>query len=486
MTNSAPGQRALLVAGLACLAYLLAALLVQPAGAAPFFGTDIYNRWYLAILDGHLDLPARVLRIEGHYLADGTGYPYHGAAPLLTRFLFGWLLPTDGNLIPRVSLFLWSVVGTAAFHWTAHDVARRALADKLSNLLALTIALAAWTASPGPLLVANISYYQEPIALAYAMAGLAFALTNAFFTGRAGPAKALIGMALLIAIAAHARPNVAVGLGVGGGLLGLLMLLRYGKAVLLPGMAAMTIVAASGLGYFELNKAKFGDATIAHGSFDPTAEVVLGNVFWKQENPDGPRARTFRDHGRFDAARIPVTAAIHAAAMPIGDMRESWMFKLTSSVEPRLGFLRIEGPSMGAFWLYFPWLAIFLLGLGRGMTFGPQQLVGLALALPSALLILAYATIALRYRFELFPLFFALAMIAMPNFLARAGQRAATMFAFALAVVIGFATTFITARSYSRWLNSRAILAEWSEEKCLALATRTTIPPARRAYVCRD
>ena len=73
---------------------------------APYY--DIYNHYYLALREGHFDLPMRVLRIEGHYTPDGTGYPYHGLAPLLTRAALGWAIPAGMSFSFRMKSLHYS------------------------------------------------------------------------------------------------------------------------------------------------------------------------------------------------------------------------------------------------------------------------------------------------------------------------------------------------------------------------------------------
>jgi len=90
LAQSRPAFRALNPAAVIalCGAALYALLLLQSTrmGLAPF-GYEFYDQVWLALLDGRLDLPARVLRLEGHYTPDGTAYFYHGLAPLVTRAL---------------------------------------------------------------------------------------------------------------------------------------------------------------------------------------------------------------------------------------------------------------------------------------------------------------------------------------------------------------------------------------------------------------
>ena len=79
-----------------------------------FFGETIYDSLYLALREGRLDLPMRILFNEGHYTEDGKGYIYHGMAPLITRLFlpFGNNGPVMLYSYAPFSVYLWSILGS--------------------------------------------------------------------------------------------------------------------------------------------------------------------------------------------------------------------------------------------------------------------------------------------------------------------------------------------------------------------------------------
>ena len=100
-----------------CGAALYAGLLLRSVALEPgAFGADIYDQMWLALRAGELDLPARVLRMEGHYAPDGTAYSYHGVAPLLTRALLDPFVQMGTLSLAPLSIWIWAVLGTACTH----------------------------------------------------------------------------------------------------------------------------------------------------------------------------------------------------------------------------------------------------------------------------------------------------------------------------------------------------------------------------------
>ena len=177
------------------------------------FGSSIYDYYYLRILDGRLDLPARILRFEGHYLADGTAYTYHGVAPLLSRFLLGWFWPFSKIAMGPFSIFLWAIASTILLHYTIHRLIKKFQPDEVYDTKwQCIIAIMVWFASPGLFYVANSFFYHETSVIAY-FSSIAFiyAFSRYHFFGGSF-AWSLIVMSASAALSLHARPNVAVGL----------------------------------------------------------------------------------------------------------------------------------------------------------------------------------------------------------------------------------------------------------------------------------
>ena len=141
----------------------------------PHFGSDIYNAYYYRLRDGGFDLPARLLRYEGHYTADGTGLLYHGVAPLLTRVLLAPFVALNQFPTAAFSIWLWSVVGTGFYHLAAFQVSRKFSADvegAAPLLWSVVLGLGIWFSGPGLFLSANTSLFHDPVSITYAATGL--------------------------------------------------------------------------------------------------------------------------------------------------------------------------------------------------------------------------------------------------------------------------------------------------------------------------
>ncbi|MEM6740357.1 MAG: hypothetical protein AAF646_09580 [Pseudomonadota bacterium] len=463
---------------------LYALLLERSLGVMPAaFGADIYDQMWLAILDGRLDLPARVLRGEGHYAPDGTAYSYHGVAPLLTRALFDPFVTIGTTSLAPVSIWVWATLGTAFYHAALLRMSGHwDVPEPTSTILGITL----WLVGPGVILTSNHPFYHEPVALAYALTG-AFVLISAHAASRGRmTALALIGLGALAAIALHARPNVAVGLYAGTVLAIAAALWRAWLRVSPGAVLGLAMLGAGAAGYLALNDARFGSATAVHGSFDES-EIRYGIAFWEMESANNARQLGFIEHGRFNAGRILPNGAMYLFAPPqfiVTATSDHAAALHRSYTEPRVGFIRLEAPRIGMLFYLTPWIVLAGIGLWGVRRHG-AAFTGLLLALGgSALLTLSYATITLRYHVDLWPLVFVLALLALPS-LARTRTLpygiAFTGF-FALGVMAN------TALYYPHLLRvyPETGFAEWSEAECQARASEIGLPAARIGYVCRD
>lgn len=392
------------------------------AGSPRAFGGqyfDIYNQYFLALRDGRFDLPMQVLRNEGHYTPDGAGYVYHGIGPLITRAALGWAVDLNTTPLIGLSIWLWAVVGSAFYHLTAHQVyAKYAnLETNFSYIWPVLIGAAAWLASPGILLVANRALTHETITLGYALtAGTLWLFLRVVLLG-ARPLPALIAMSVLAGLCVHARPNVALGLYGAIALLGLWTLWQVRLRAVLPGIAVATILIGSGLGFLQLNDAKFGEGGHIHGGFEE-GDLQYGSTYWGLEPVDSPRAQAFIEHGRFNAARIPANLTLYLVdppGTPLQNASRAWFERATA----HLGHIRDEW-APGIVWLWAPWVLFALLGLTRHAT-GPSQtrhipaLILIAATSAMALLMASYGTHTVRYRTELWPLIASLGMIGLAH-----------------------------------------------------------------------
>ena len=473
----------------------LALLAIHALGApVAHFGMDIYDQTWLALREGRLDLPARVLRLEGHYTPDGTGYSYHGVAPLITRMLFDPVMSIGAQSLAPLSIWLWTVIGTGFWQgviWQASAPARAAQPERAA-ILAGILGASVWIAGPAVLLVANHALYHEPIALAYAMAAIFSWLWIRAERSGHGLAGVLVLLALCAAVALHARPNVAVGLYAATGFAGLRALWQVGARALLPGVLAAAILGAGGAGYLALNAAKFGNAAETHGSFE-AGDVQYGTVYWGYEPEDGVRSAAFVEHGRFNAVRILPNAVLYYLGPPqlllvdLYDDVRTWHHEVTRDV---LGFIRVEGPGGGVLGLWTLWAWLAVLG-AVALRHEARPYWGLLAGLgASSLLTLSYGTVTLRYQVDLFPLVMVLAAVGLlylaPR-LTRPRDAARWPILFLMLTIIGGSVSLRTADAYGLFFRQHAdsAFAEWTDETCREKAAERGFDPGRIEEICR-
>jgi xanthosine utilization system XapX-like protein len=410
---------------------------------------------------------------------------YHGMAPLLTRLLLDPFVTIGAASLAPVSIWLWATLGSAAWHGA---LLRVGMAHAAAPGLLAVLGAAIWLGGPGLLLATNHAFYHEPIALAYAAAG-AFALvwTGMAERGRV-TALALAALATLAALTLHARPNLAIGLYLAAGIAMVQALGRTGRAAL-PGIAAaLAILAASGAGYLALNKAQFGAATTAHGSFAP-GDVQYGIAFWDMETPDNPRQQAFEEHGRFNPGRILPNAAMYLAAPPqvlAPEVNRMARDLHEAATIPRTGYGRIEGPGGGVLFLWTVWTLLAGIGLGALRRRGAPYAGLLAGVAAGSLVTLSYATITLRYHVDLWPLLAVLALLGVS--VSGRSVDPARRAALGMACATGLAVSAVTALFYTHLFRTyeSTAFAEWSAAECTARAEAKGLQAERIAWVCRD
>lgn len=472
------------VALLGALVYAL--LMMRSVAVMPgAFGADIYDQLWLAIKDGgRLDLPARTLRLEGHYLPNGTGFTYQGVGPLLTRMLLDPVLNVGAAPLAPFSIWLWATAGTAFWHAAFVRVGARFGGG--SKLLA-SLGVALWLGGPGILLTTNHALFHEAIALAYAAAG-AFLLTWMRATEKSHfSAFTLVTLATLAALTVHARPNLAVGLYIATAAALVQALGLRGRAALPSALAAMAILLSGAGTYLALNKAKFGATTTVHGSFAP-GDVQHGAAYWNWEPQNSPRQQGFIEHGRFNPGRILPNAAVYLAAPPMPQANAVFRSLHHAATVPRVGFVRIEAPSTGILFMWTFWAVLAGIGLcalrRHGIPFA-GLLAGLTI---STLLTLSYATITLRYHIDLWPLIAALALLAVPTFASRpipTGWRGAAL-GIAAGVGVGVSSGTAIVYTYKFRTHEAGFFANWSAAECRERAAAKGLNSKRINYICRD
>lgn len=393
--------------GAVVMALLAFGLLLPPE--YPFFGSRLYDLYAQALSQGRFDLPAPELRFEGHYKPDGTGYLYHGAGPVITRLPFLPFLDMPTVWLAPLSIWFWSVAGNILYHRSMllalehSEFATAGVPGPVYLLLSLLI----WFGSPGLLLVASGTVYYEPIAMAYGLCGGFVYLIVKLGLGGVALERVLLPLALLGGLTVHARPHLAVGL-----YLGVCLLAAFAFFVVatsrarIAAFAAVLVLGLSGGGLLAMNALRFGDVATMHGSFSKS-DLQYGKVFWGFEEADSKRARTFEEHGRFNAGRILPNAALYVATPPELPGLERFFEAISeihgSAVGP-FGYSRIERPWVGTAFLWPLWSIMMIVGLAGRAIWRMPAVAGLVGVATGSALLLAYSTITLRYHIDLWPL----------------------------------------------------------------------------------
>lgn len=443
-----------------------------PIGDQYYFGTLIYDSYYNRILEGRLDLPLRIMVYEGHYLPDGTAFTYHGLAPLLLRFAAGWLLPTDGTVFPYLSAPFWSALGSACYHFIFHHALSSADKNKqVPKLIYLMVGLLSWFATPGIFLAGNSSFYIEPIAVSYAMTGFFFLSIYMFGNEKISYRSALIFCAFVVAINIHARPHIALALGLGLSVFCIYLLRVYGKRAIHIMVMAALIPGLSASGYLYVNYLKFGDPLIMHGGFDEDSPVKYGTVFLGLEEFGSDKARGFEENGRFNPARIPGNLLVYVTAFPT-DSTIAFSESILAVQSRYAGFSVLEGPHHGIVFLWLSWLAIAFGGLKR-----PTDLSQRALLVSGSLVAMAtlsYATVTFRYRAELWPFVAAIVLIGISGYVDKARYKSLvgeTLLISSLAVT-GIMNAIAT-WEFEYWLKRSPDSFVWDRDYCMEVVTRS-------------
>ena len=464
-----------------------ALLIFRSASISPSaFGNDIYDQLWLSIKDGRLDLPARVLRLEGHYLPDGTGFIYQGSAPLMTRILLDPVMTIGVRSLAPFSIWMWATSGTALWHASLLYTGTRS-GGRTKLLVGLGVVL--WLGGPGALLATNHAFFHEPISLAYAATGAFVLLCLHVMKANHISAFSLAALAILAALTVHARPNLAVGL-----YITTLIMIAQGlschRRTALPGaLIALTLLGAGGSTYLAINKAKFGNPTIAHGSFEP-GEIQYGAAYWGWETTDSMRQEGFTEHGRFNPGRIFPNAAMYFAAPPsnISPEMSARARALHRAVTiPRVGYGRIEPPSIGLIFIWTLWVILAGIGIAKIGHHGRPYAALLTGFLSSTLLILSYPTLTLRYYVDLWPFLAILALLGVAHSCQHpipTGWRGAVLgCAAGIGLAVSAGTTAIYTYNFRNY--EASFFEEWSESECYERAKYKELSDDHRAYVCR-
>ncbi len=460
----------------------------------PFHGHDIYDVFYFTVLEGRLDLPPRTIRFEGHYAPDGTAYMYHGVAPLLTRFMFGWVWPFETMSLSGPSIWFWAVLGTAGYHSALIGLSQRAEAWKLNRNTVLLLCAGLWFAGPAVFLVSNQSFYHEPIAVAFGATGLFVASWVKMVRGKMHPAAAAILLAFLAALTFHARPSVAVALYASVAVFFGWSLWRYRFTFLLPAILGGALLLSSVVGFMALNDARFGSPTKLDGGFQDS-EILHGIVFFGHETPESDResdrVAAVAAHGRFNVLRILPNLGLYLVDVPphafLWPVSKAILESYNKITHPILGYIRVETPRFGLILVWSIWLYLSLLGVQAIRRDPPMAALTICMALSFGLM-LSYATVTFRYRIDMWPFICVLAFLGALRLLAHenTGFRRWTI---VILIFAGFLSSIAASDEYSRKLRDARhnfFYTPWTYEICTELVQASGLIDADLSRICRE
>ncbi|MEO0393811.1 MAG: hypothetical protein AAF213_11305 [Pseudomonadota bacterium] len=456
----------------------------------PAYGPAVYDQYFLALWNGKVDVPPQVIRYEGHYAPDGTAYVYHGLAPLLTRAALAPFIQIGSVSLAAFSIWFWAVLGTGLYHlMIARWLSRQVDAETPSTLaVQIIFSLGIWLGGPGILLVSNTALYHEPIAVAYAMvAGFLWCALWPRGEGTYALLWRLFMMACFAAVTVHARPSVAVGLYAILCFLSLYHLRLDWRRALLPAAVVMVVLLVSGLAYIGFNAYRMGSGLTMHGSFE-AGSIQYGSTFLGLEPVDSVRARSFEENGRFALARILPNLMVYLIDFQFSIITlfiTTLHFHLVNAVS---GYVRIEGPSIGLVFLWPVWMFLAWQARAHFQRHWSASNIILGGLLLVTVLTLSYATITLRYRFDIWPLIIAIALLGLRKSQARAPDKPippAQVTLYGILTAIGVFVSVATAVSYSHNFRYNVFSMEWTDHQCREIMGEIGFDASEHDHLCR-
>ena len=458
----------------------------------PYFyiGQPLYDVYAQSMLNGHLDLPARLLKMEGHMTTDGTGYLYYGLTPLLTRIPFLPFVDLPTMWIPAFSIGFWAVLGNAAYHrafWLALAKGSGG-ADKVGTATAMLLGFAMWLGVPGTVIVGATPVFGEPLAAAYALGGGFVLLVAMVAFGSLKVERALIGMAVLAGLTVHARPHIAAGMYASIGLIALWLLFKGGWPRWRAVGIAMAVMGLFGAGLLAMNQIRFGDFKQSHGSLTD-GPVEYSSVYWGLEDKNGTRARTYTVEGPFNVERFIPNAMIYFFAPP-SDMGVNSVIESMRGLHDRMMApkepLTIADPSSGLIFMWPLWCLLAVIGLRQRELWRMPVAPAIAASVIGPFAMICYLTITIRYHADLWLLLSLPAVFGVFGLARMLSEKPERWKSWAPVLTVLVAVTCIV--STHAMLYHRTITIDhgrpWSAEFCMKLAKNKGFDLARSREIC--
>lgn len=351
-------------------------------------------------LRGNVDVDGEAIRHEA-MIVRGHARMYFGPFPALLRIPLNAIWPSARGKWGRVSGCLAVSVALAAFaRLVGRALERSDVSWRAARFVGITSLIGFALASPLLLLLGNMSIYNE--AVIWGLAGAVAALSFAYAAINARPRVAtweLFGFAASTAVALLSRATFGAPLLVVALALAVPLLRQRAWRDLL--VVALPIALAL-FGYALLSYARFG--------------TFLGVSYSHYINPTH---REFaRSHGTFDFARVPFALADYfTLRLP----RIDSVSPFVHAQRHRLAHGAIFSLPFSETYVSVLWSSLWLIAAAAVGAFTLSRRnaamlfdrIVIAAFLGEALLILAYFALAQRYAAELYPLLFALLIIAL-------------------------------------------------------------------------
>lgn len=460
-----------------------------------------YNYLFLSLIEGKQSVPIRYITLEGQYLSDGTAYMYYGIGPAILRALLYPFL--DLQQIPVARFIVWSLVIISGFvcQSTFIFLVRNSIIRTTS--MATTVlflgAVSIWFASPLLILSSGASIYHEPIALAFLCTMIFVRSALQLSSPSAHCISLLLVCCITAAVSIHARPHVALALGLGTAGLWCYAIIEVWKnrqtiqqddlKIQYPGTALKSLTAtgviialilgSSALIYIWLIVQR-GGAVAATAS----GEATYGFIFFGAESSNSARQIGFSTDGTFNLRRIIPNGVFHAiGGWNLFDVLRNWF---------GAAYIRREYPVNGYIMLWIPWILLSSITVANaifnrkihikwpGTIAGPPLTVTFLAMAIIFFFIISYGTITLRYKVEIWPIFWILSLLSLPLILTKINnyssikKRWIAVLSICL-VLSSISFSLINAYEYTRRFNKTKI---WDFEECVKNLeqARTTTP----------
>ena len=462
--------------GLACYVVLM----TNAFDGAPErdFGTFIYNHYFLSVIDGRLDIPPRIIGMEGLYAPDGRAFTSHGLAPLISRALAWPFVDLRETSVAAASILGFTALGSAIYHLIfARIVLRFGPTDRgARRSVLLLVGFAVWIATPGIILASNNSFYHEQYALAFFFSAAWLSVAAGAVLFGTPVARIVPWMALFAGLMVHARPHVALGL-----YAGTIVFLAW--AVVEERGRAFPRVVTSLLTMFAFGALYLVVNDLRSGSPLGLSPLKWGFYHFGEYTAETPRVALNQGASTFDPSRIPGNALLYFFDLPRGFGGEA-LAELHRWMTRPFGFVGVESPRLGLAFFCAPWVYIIVasirlrhVGLRVGWVLVLSCIVG-------PFVLLSFAILALRYRVEFWPMIAALALLTLPRAVgaldnAAAVNRFKRVMVLAL-IITALSLTLALPYSIPGW----GTFGDWSRAECVERFEQKGLDDAQIARAC--